>query len=300
MLFRHVLLAIDFSDESEVAARTLFRLAESMVSCERVTVVHATEPVVLPSARESVLRARLEALQEKLLAEAEARARAFCARVGGSGKVEVRAVAGRPAVVVPQLAQELGVSLVVLGTHSRRGIRRLFFGSIAEAAVARLNVPSLVLHVGGDGVPPDAELLGLETILVGIELGPGAEEVLDGAVLLSEALRPDAKLALVHAVDTSRRIADAELLAAFESELEEAARAELERLAERVPRPERVERHVVRGESSDVLLRFARDLDARLIVIGEKKGPLAVLGSTGVHVLRGADVGVLVVPISDG
>ncbi|MBI2378541.1 MAG: universal stress protein [Deltaproteobacteria bacterium] len=312
MLFRHVVLAVDFSEPSAVAARTLFRLAER-TQTSKITVVHVTEPVVLPSPREVVLRARLEALQTQIIEKASKRARDFCDQMAArevgrdpAGRsrfpheevqLEIVTVAGRPAEVVPEVAGRVGASLVAMGTHSRKGVRRLFFGSIVEAAVARISCPALVLHVGGDGVAPDVELEELQSIVVGVELGPGAEAVVDAAAELSSALRPDARIVLVHATDSSRRLEDTELRLELESAVEEAASSELAELRARLPNPERVECRVIHGSADDAVLDVAAETSAEIIVIGERKGAHAVLGSTGVQILRHSNVSVLIVPV---
>lgn len=39
---------------------------------------------------------------------------------------------GEPATVIVEVAKELDVELIVLGTHARHGLKRLFKGSVAE------------------------------------------------------------------------------------------------------------------------------------------------------------------------
>jgi nucleotide-binding universal stress UspA family protein len=47
---------------------------------------------------------------------------------------------------VAQLASDLDAELVVVGTHGRRGIRRLLLGSVAEAVVRQAPCPVLVVR----------------------------------------------------------------------------------------------------------------------------------------------------------
>lgn len=51
-----------------------------------------------------------------------------------------------PAEELTQLAADLDADLIVLGTHGRRGMRRLLLGSVAEEVVRRAHCPVLVVR----------------------------------------------------------------------------------------------------------------------------------------------------------
>jgi nucleotide-binding universal stress UspA family protein len=51
---------------------------------------------------------------------------------------------GKPAEELVQLANELDVALLVVGTHGRRGLRRLILGSVAEEVVRTAPCPVFV------------------------------------------------------------------------------------------------------------------------------------------------------------
>lgn len=55
-------------------------------------------------------------------------------------------VVGRPAEVLLEEAQRWGADLIVLGTHGRRGLGHLFFGSVAEKVVREAQVPVLTVR----------------------------------------------------------------------------------------------------------------------------------------------------------
>jgi len=63
-------------------------------------------------------------------------------------RVEHRLLEGEPAWQILRLARETGCDLIVMGTHGRRGLRRLLMGSVAEKVVRESDVP--VLLVTGD------------------------------------------------------------------------------------------------------------------------------------------------------
>jgi len=58
-------------------------------------------------------------------------------------------VAGRVADLVLDQAKAWGAELLVLGTHGRRGIGRLFMGSDAESIVRQAPMPVLLVRAGG-------------------------------------------------------------------------------------------------------------------------------------------------------
>ena len=51
---------------------------------------------------------------------------------------------GEPRDEIPATAREIGADLVCMGTHGRRGLRRLILGSVAAEVLARSPVPVLV------------------------------------------------------------------------------------------------------------------------------------------------------------
>ena len=63
---------------------------------------------------------------------------------------EVRVRTGDARDVINQTAKELGVDLIVMGTHGRRGISRALLGSVAETVVrtAPCAVLTVRLHEG--------------------------------------------------------------------------------------------------------------------------------------------------------
>ena len=75
------------------------------------------------------------------------------ARAASRAKLKlVETPAGSVGTMIVEQAQEWPADLIVLGTHGRRGIRRLVMGSDAEYVVRTTPVP--VLLVRGTKAPP--------------------------------------------------------------------------------------------------------------------------------------------------
>lgn len=60
--------------------------------------------------------------------------------------VTEQAVGGDIAGSVNEAASNWGADLIVIGTHGRRGVRRLVLGSVAESVMRQANVPVLLVR----------------------------------------------------------------------------------------------------------------------------------------------------------
>ena len=77
---------------------------------------------------------------ERVIANAIARANVY--GISATGNV----LSGTPAEMLIAVAQQRGADLIVLGSHGRRGLHRLFLGSVAEHVVRTAPVPVLVVR----------------------------------------------------------------------------------------------------------------------------------------------------------
>ncbi len=142
-LYAHIVIATDFSPSAEFALAHGVALAQRFGS--KITVVHAFSiPLVSPAAgavvpNEDVVLALSEAANRNL--------DAVVARVVAKGlECEGMLRVGFPDDEVLAAADARGSSLIVVGTHGRRGVRRLLLGSVAENILRRSKVPVLVVR----------------------------------------------------------------------------------------------------------------------------------------------------------
>lgn len=138
-VFKHVLVATDFSEASSFA----LELATSMArqSGAALTVVHACEVPIYP---EAIPPADL------LTPITAAAGRRLDGVVDGlrdrvPGAVPLLRV-GAPWEEILAAAAEVGADLVVVGTHGRRGIAHAVLGSVAERVVRLSPVPVLTVR----------------------------------------------------------------------------------------------------------------------------------------------------------
>ena len=66
--------------------------------------------------------------------------------VGTKVPFDVRVVIDKPVTAILDQVRETGADLIVMGTHGRRGFRRLIVGSVTEAIVRKATVPVLTVN----------------------------------------------------------------------------------------------------------------------------------------------------------
>ena len=60
---------------------------------------------------------------------------------------------GNSAEEIVEQARKVGADLIVMATHARSGLKRLFIGSVAEDVIRKCGIPVLVVHT--DDEPDD-------------------------------------------------------------------------------------------------------------------------------------------------
>jgi nucleotide-binding universal stress UspA family protein len=186
-----------------------------------------------------------------------------------------------------------GTDLVVMATHGRGPLGRLWFGSVADVLLRRLSVP--LLFVRGYNAPADLTGDPLPRhVLVALDGSDVAEQVLEPALALGTLTGADHTLlrVLPSVTDYSPGYSGAGPQAE--------AWSYLRRVADRLGgRTLRVHPRVVHDGQpvARSILHYAQTHDADLIALGTRgRGGLARLlrGSVADRVVRGASVPVLV------
>ncbi len=75
---------------------------------------------------------------------------AYNASVAGVASVEKSVAFGDPADEIIEKAKTAHANLIAIGTHGRRGLRRLALGSVAESVVRKSTVPVVVVRAYAD------------------------------------------------------------------------------------------------------------------------------------------------------
>ena len=143
--FRRILHPTDFS----VASRPAFALALDLARTQRatLTIVYVIAPFapalgegyVSPRAWEDIER-QVRAQAQRELAKLVARARK------ARGRATSVLLEGPPADRIVRVARGRRADLIVMGTHGRSGLARLFLGRVAERVVASARCPVLTVR----------------------------------------------------------------------------------------------------------------------------------------------------------
>lgn len=148
MPYRHVLIALDFS---EVSDRVMRRGLEVSRLCEaRLTLLHVVDYLPPLSFADDFTPSPAVLIDEHELVERGNDSLARFAERHQAGHAERLVQLGSPRQEIVSVAAERSVDLIVIGSHGRRGLRRLL-GSTASAVLndATCDVLAVRTHDSG-------------------------------------------------------------------------------------------------------------------------------------------------------
>jgi nucleotide-binding universal stress UspA family protein len=295
MRLRNVLLPTDFSDSADGAVPYAVYLS---TRCDAT--LHLFHAVV-HSGELAEDEAKLAELEEDIARRMERVAKLRLGRMltahdfGDVPLVKAHAVCDAAAPAILTYAERNGVDLIVMGTHGRRGIRRLILGSVAEEIIRRAQCPVLTVRER----EADQSQTTVERILAPVDFSEPSLQALAYAKHLADIYH--ARLQLLHVVPQlvqpsfyARRGND---FMEFESDIIGKAKAEMLQRCDEVEGPEvSVEAHAVAGRPAYEIIRFAERQQSDLIVIatqGLTGLSLFLIGSVAQRVARRAPCPVL-------
>ena len=152
-----ILAATDGSEDAALAVRAAADLSGTAGS--ELHLVHAMYGAAflgrsLADASQSSRTTKREEAESLLEEQAEQ------ARVAGETKPRTHLREGRPAEEIAELAEELGVGLVVIGSRGLGPIKRLVTGSVSEGVVHLSSCPILIVRGGETAWPPSRLVVG--------------------------------------------------------------------------------------------------------------------------------------------
>lgn len=252
--FERILLATDFSPTSELALAYAAGLAQEYSSTLELTNVIDLS-ITVPSA--DVLSG--EAL-EVLRDISEEHLKRLVDRVSGV-KVRQKTIEGfQPASQIVDEAVDENSDLIVLGTSSKHGLKKLALGSTAEQVIR--NAPCPVLTVGPHVHKPPCGPISFQRIIYATDFSAQAAKAAGIAFYIGQTNA--ARIYLCHVVtekESAQRLSsDAASIAALKALVPESAYDWCT--------PECV---VEQGKSADAILALAHRVNADLIVLGARK-----------------------------
>ena len=263
-----ILVPDDFSDHSETALGFALDLASrhgAEVHVMYAQVLHGEpfEPSTYPAAHNERVR---EEMKKRVMRQAEFRRQAESLDLQALAITYEVTQDVAPAPAILRYADEHDIDLIVMGTHGRRGLRRLFLGSVAEEVVQTAKCP--VLTIGSaTGKKPS---LPVRSILAPTDFSHHALVALRHARELADYY--DAHLDVVHVIEETVYPAFYNLTAYSiydtQPDLEEQARKQLRKMYREVFGPEKnVDFHVLTGHAAQSITEFAREQGHDMIVM---------------------------------
>jgi nucleotide-binding universal stress UspA family protein len=144
--YSKIVVAVDGSSTADLALGEAIRVAAPGATVLALYVVDTGTPMFdagyydpsqLQKAFEESGRRALQAAAQRLAA----------AGVGHETRLVTEApVPGDMGASINEAARQWGADLLVIGTHGRRGVRRLVLGSVAEAVIRQSTVPVLLVR----------------------------------------------------------------------------------------------------------------------------------------------------------
>jgi nucleotide-binding universal stress UspA family protein len=150
---RTIVVGVDYSETGDLALNRAFELASAEPEIE-LHVLHVTDVLAAPPAEDfGPLNARESA---RLAKHTSTKLHEFLEQ-HPERKPPRRVVShirvNEAASEIAQLAADLEADLVLVGTHGRRAVARLFLGSVAEVVVRLAPCPVLVVRPKAFGAP---------------------------------------------------------------------------------------------------------------------------------------------------
>jgi nucleotide-binding universal stress UspA family protein len=276
-----ILLATDFSSESQRALQYALSLAKSYEA--KLLITHAVPPDAGITTMEMQLPVhdlmQSNAERNVALLEQTEELKSF--------PHEVIVESGEAWEVLNEAAGNKNIDLIVMGTHGRGGIDKLFLGSTAEKVIRHASCP--VLTVGPQVKPLSLGRFG--HILYATDFSDGSMRALTYALSLAE--QDGAELTMLHVIESNL---------ASESELIEWKLDARRKLNQLIP-PDvdlacKPEIEVEVGAPAEEIVCLAGTRNAELIVMGARGGGAAsthLPWTTLHHVLQHAHCPVLTV-----
>ena len=216
--------------------------------------------------------------------EVEARTRRELEALTEGSSVEVSNVIERDtgaAQAILRYAQSHDMDLIVVGTHARGTLGRMFLGSVAEKVVRCATTSVLVVGPDGAAVPA------CRCIVAATDFSAGSDGALRAAAEL--ATRHEAQLLIAHVVDplqVAPYFTDEFLAARRRSALRD-----LGHIVRVLPPELHAEPHLLQGRAHEQIVDLARHVQADLVVVGAcglQGMDRWLLGSVAERVVRAA------------
>ena len=143
-MFKHLLVPTDGSPLSNDAARSAVDFAKAIGA--RITTLSVAEPYPYTAVADSGVLPEQESFDEEMLEQARrhvAEVERFASAAGVPCETQV-ALSEHPFEEIIATAEKLGCDLILMASHGRKGLSRLFVGSQTQKVLGHTTLPVLV------------------------------------------------------------------------------------------------------------------------------------------------------------
>jgi nucleotide-binding universal stress UspA family protein len=145
MNIKHILVPTDFAAASASALELGVQMARAFDA--KLTLLHVWELPIYPY-MDFMLNSTVITEVEDAATKGLARALAELQKTMPTAVSQLKT--GLPWQGILEASDELGVDLVIMGTHGRHGLSRVTLGSMAEKVVRLSKVPVLTVHASAE------------------------------------------------------------------------------------------------------------------------------------------------------
>jgi nucleotide-binding universal stress UspA family protein len=147
-MYKKIAVPLDGSPVAECVVPHVEALAAARKS--EVQLITIIEPVEIPTRGKIALSEDdLKSMHKELEKDAAAYLDKIVQKLAREGiKANPVIMQGKPAESLIEYVHNNGIDLLVMATHGRSGLSKLFWGSIAEKVVRAVNVPVMLIKTG--------------------------------------------------------------------------------------------------------------------------------------------------------
>lgn len=287
--FKHILCATDLTEFSNIGAMQAMVMAR-----EYGAKLYLCHVIDAPSVS---LHGAAYVYQDEQIIAMEENALQMLKDLAGEWPVdwEPIVVTGAVAMTISDLVKEKGADLAIVTTHGRKGIRRLFLGSVTEQLLRTIACPLLIVgHHGRSGLTQqERKKFHFQKIIVGCDFSPDSGMAVDYAFSLAQEFQ--AEIHLVHVVEAfvyrDVLLSENFRMDAVNGQMEQCQTKLSDLVPEGASNWCRVEFACVEGKPYEELITYADGIGADLMVMGVRGHGLMetlLLGSTTDRVIRRA------------
>ncbi len=150
-MYSRILVPVDGSATAALGVAEAVKFAKNQDA--NVHLIHIVNELIMMGSNDAAFG--LPDLVESLRQNGKMILRDAEALVSGAGievdSILIEAMGDQAGHFIVQQAKEWNADLIVMGTHGRRGIRRIIMGSDAEFVLRNTPVPVLLIRAGGLG-----------------------------------------------------------------------------------------------------------------------------------------------------